>query len=552
MMGALVVAMAAMPASAGSVKLTPLSTYSTGLFDESAAEIPAYDPVSQRLFVTNATQGVDILDLSDPTNLSLISTIAAPGINSVAFNNGLLALAVEASPKQNNGTVDFYDAFGASLGSVNVGALPDMLTFSPDGNKILVANEGEPNDAYTNDPNGSVSVIDISGGVASATVQNAVFTAFNGQEAALRNEGVRIFGPGASAAQDFEPEYIGVSSDSKTAYVALQENNAIAVVDVDTATVTDVLALGFKDHSQPGNELDPSNKDGGINIDNWPVFGMYQPDAIAVVEANGETYIVTANEGDARDYDGFSEEFRIKNLDPADGDYIGRQLDPTAFPNANDLLKDENLGRLRFTDQLGDTDGDGDFDELYVYGGRSISVFRVNGSNLDLVFDTGDELEQIIAARLPDDFNSSNDANQDFDGRSDDKGPEPEGLTIGTFMGKTYVFVGLERIGGVMVYDITDPTDPEFVDYVNNRDFSVVLLDSDENLIPGALDLVGDLGPEGLLYINALDSPTGQELLVVTNEVSGTTTIYSVAVPTPSAVGAGLLVLSGLVLRRRR
>lgn len=420
--------------------ITVLSTYDSGIFDDSAAEIVAYDPNSQRLFVTNAADvTVDILDFSDPaTSLTKITSIQIPngGPNSVAVSpdGSLVAVATEATNTQDPGTVEFYDIFGNSLGSTAVGSLPDMLTFTPDGNYVLVANEGEPNDDYTVDPEGSVSIIDVSSGlVSSFTVQTADFSSFNANPPA----GVRIFGPGASVSQDAEPEYIVVSADSATAYVVLQENNAIAKVDIATATVTSVTALGCKDHSATGNELDPSNRDDAIQIGNWPVCGYYQPDSMAAFEVDGSLYIATANEGDARDYDGFSEEVRVDDL----------TLDPAVFPNAATLQMDENLGRLKTTTANGDTDNDGDVDVIYSYGARSFSIWN---EDLSLVYDSGSDFEDKTAELIPDLFNASNDEDE-ADARSDDKGPEPEAITTGMLEGVLHAFIGLERVGGIMV-----------------------------------------------------------------------------------------------------
>jgi 2',3'-cyclic-nucleotide 2'-phosphodiesterase / 3'-nucleotidase / 5'-nucleotidase len=542
------------------IQLTPIGRYTTGLFDEGAAEISAYDPNSKRLFVVNAESAtVDVLDLSDPTQPSKLFAIDATtfgGIaNSVAVNNGVVAVAVENEKTQEPGKAVFFDADGNYLSAVTVGALPDMLTFTPDGQKVLVANEGEPNDDYTIDPEGSISIIDISGGVrhlTQANVTTADFQAFNDKVNELKDAGIRIFGPNASVAQDLEPEYIAVSLDSTTAWVSLQENNALAVVDITKGTVTDVVPLGFKDHSAyssslqtypfsvggvegssiintkltdtKSNALDVSDRDGGINIRNWSIKGMYQPDAIASFEINGQTYLITANEGDARDYDAFSEEVRVKDL----------TLDSVAFPNAEALQADAALGRLRVTNALGDTNSDGAFEELYSFGGRSFSIWD---SQANLIYDSGDDFERITAQLFPNDFNSDNTSNNSFDSRSDDKGPEPEGVVTGVVGDSTYAFIGLERIGGVMVYDVTNPTSPNFVQYINPRDFSVTFdVDEEGEPAPTAqqLEAVGDLGPEGLIFISAQDSPNGTPLLVVTNEVSGSTTVYEVMNQAPS------------------
>jgi hypothetical protein len=379
------------------------------------------------------------------------------------------------------------------------------VTFSPNGRYVLVANEGEPNDDYDVDPEGSVSIIDLSSGVGNLTqndVQTASFTKFNNQRI---DPLIRIFGPNASIAQDLEPEYIAVSEDSQLAWVTLQENNALAIIDIPSAEVIALRSLGLKDHSQPGNALDASDRDDAINIATWPVYGMYLPDAIAAFTIRGQQYLITANEGDARDYDGYAEEERIKDLD----------LDPTAFPNAADLQEDEAIGRLTVTTAQGDVDGDGDFDALWAFGARSFSIWSRQGN---LVYDSGDAFEQITAASLPDGFNATNDENDSFDNRSDNKGPEPEGVVVGVVNGRTYAFIGLERVGGIMVYDVTNPASPHFVDYVNTRDFS-----GD----PEA-GTAGDLAPEGLTFVPASDSPTGNPLLIVGYEVSGTVTIFNI------------------------
>lgn len=500
------------------------------------AEIPAFDPASQRAFVVNGgSNAVDILNLSNPAIPSLVSTITVPNngaVNSVAIKNGIVAVAAAAPVKTDPGAVHFYDTNGVLLNSVTVGALPDMITFTPDGLKVLTANEGEPN-SYNQpdsvDPEGSVSIIDLSGGVGSATVSTAGFATFNGQVASLRASGVRIFGPGATVAQDLEPEYVTIKPDSSKAFVSLQENNAIAEIDLNTNTVTAIRPLGLKSHALAGNELDPSDKDNGsggpsIKIAAHPVFGMYQPDAIAVTSFNGQTYLLTANEGDARDYTGFSEESRIGSS--------GYVLDPTVFPNAAALKSNAVLGRLTATNQAGDNDNDGDFDQAVVFGGRSFSVFSESGT---LVFDSGAAFENITAAQLPGLFNSDGTTGS-FDARSDNKGPEPEGIVIGQAFGRTWAFIGLERVGGVMVYDITDPTAPQFHQYFNT-------------LAPDLLGTGGERGPEGLCFIPADQSPTGQPLLIVSAEVSGTTGIYTF-VPEPSALA--LLAMPALLATRRR
>ncbi|WP_319523796.1 choice-of-anchor I family protein [uncultured Desulfosarcina sp.] len=501
------------------VALSVLGTYASGLFGESSAEIVAFDPATKRLFVSNAEQDtVDALNIADPANPAQVFTIdLSPyggGVNSVAVNNGIVAVAVQAEVKQYPGTVVFFDTNGHFLNQVTVGALPDMLTFTPDGRKVLVANEGEPSSDYTIDPEGSVSIIDISRGIRRARVKTAGFEKFNKCKDKLVADGVRIFGPNATVAQDLEPEYIAVAEDSSQAWVTLQENNAVAVLNLRSGRITDVLPLGVKDHGMAGNGIDASNKDDAINIANYDnLFGMFLPDAIAAYGNKGGQYLVTANEGDAREYDAFVEEAEVGDLD------LNPEAFPDADPDAESIQHKTRLGKLKVTTTLGDLDGDGTYEELYAYGARSFSIFTPTKRGLRLVFDSGDQLEQLTAAALPFDFNSTNDENDSFDDRSDNKGPEPEGLTLGEIDGRTYLFLGLERVGGIMVYDITDAQSPEFVQYINNRDF-----DAED------IEDAGDLAPEGLVFIPACKSPTGDNLLAVANEVSGTTTVYKIDV----------------------
>jgi hypothetical protein len=510
------------------IELKFLGRHSSDIFgpDAAGAESLAHDPHTQRLFVVNvANRAIDVIDVRKPNHPKFLFAIDlkpfGAAANSVAANQGIIVAAVESDPKTNPGQAVFFNAQGDFLNAVEVGALPDMIVFTPDGEKVLVANEGEPN-SYNQmdsvDPEGSVSIIDLSRGVRrlrQSDVVTADFLQFNNAKLDPR---IRIFGPNATVAQDLEPEYITVSKDSKEAWVTLQENNAIAHLDIKRGRFTKLMALGAKDHSRPRNSMDASDRDNAINIVNWPVKGFYLPDAIGSYEYREKTYLVTANEGDARDYDGFAEEERVDDL----------TLDPMVFPNAADLQQDAKLGRLTVTTVNGDSNGDGTFEELYALGGRSFSIWSESGKR---VFDSGDDFEQIIAARFPNNFNASNEAN-DFDSRSDNKGPEPEGVTIARVFGTVYAFITLERIGGIMIYDITNPHDAKFVHYVNARDFTVSVCDQadDDDCGQGSVPnpAVGDLGPEVIHFIDADDSPNGKPLLAAANEISGTTTLFEI------------------------
>jgi len=658
--------------SFGQIQLNHVSTYNTGIFDEGAAEIVSYDEESQKLFFTNADDNsVGILDFSDPTSLSLLSSVDldgyGDGVNSVSALNGMIAVAVEVDDSP--GKVVFFNHEGTFQSQVEVGYLPDMVTFTHDGNTVVVACEGEPSDDYMSDPVGSVGIIDVSGGISSLSQSDVALVEIGSYTGSWT--GVRIFGPDAielidedfqdttlalndfdtynelssgewyydsyqddyfaeangygddtssidwlisevvdlgtfdevyvsfdnaknfsggtldilisddydgngdpttatwdtltamavwsaggyadtnsgdidissylgeeiavaflytstgngggdgalwqidniqikgaySDASNFEPEYVAISADNETAYVCLQENNAIAVIDLASNTIDDVLPLGWKDHSIAGNGLDASDKDDMINITTHPFRGLYLPDAIASVEINGSNYILSANEGDARDYDAYSEEDRLDDI----------TLDPTVFPNAAIMQEDSVSGRINITKSMGDIDGDGDFDEIYTYGARSFTIWDENGN---VVFDSGDDFETITADAFPNDFNSGNDENQDFEGRSDNKGPEPEAIEVAEIGDMIYAFIGLERIGGVMMYDITDPANAEFVTYINNRDFSVVDVTTDS---------VGDLGCEDVIFIDSSQTADGKFYIVTSNEVSGTVSVFEIS-----------------------
>ncbi|MEN1783759.1 MAG: choice-of-anchor I family protein [Bacteroidota bacterium] len=460
------------------------TTFTVG--GDGAAEISAFDPTTNSLFVTNAENGsisvYDISSISSPVYINDIVRDHVDPPNSVSVYNGTLVGAFEDKDNFIRGYVKFFDTSTLEeIAFAPVGVLPDMVTYTPDGKYVVVACEGEPNDDYTMDPRGSVSIVNVE----TLEVQDLGFEAFSVQEAALEAEGFRVFGPNANLTRDVEPEYVAVSDDSKKAWVTLQENNGVAVVNLETKQIETILPLGFKNHAVAINSMDPSNRDDKKELRTVPVRGIYQPDAIAYYSVNGMDYIVTANEGDARDYDGFSEEARIADL----------VLDPTAFPDAATLQLDENLGRLKTTTTLGDTDGDGDFDELYSYGARSFSIWSGMGQ---LVYDSGNDIAEITLDLTPEVFNGD-------DSRSDDKGAEPEAVTIQKIGERQILFVGLERNNQILVYDISNPSFPEFLQLLSNP---------------------GDIGPEGVLAVSADDSPSGKELLIVSNEVSGTVTIY--------------------------
>lgn len=503
---------AAVPTATNAVELVRLGAFTgTGATAAGRAESVDFDAVSDNLYVTNLAQGrIDIAHIdvngvataAGGINLGALTNYG--GVNSVAVKNGVIAVAYQNSNADQGGYVALFDTATNTLQKlIQVGVTPDMLTFTPDGKKLLVANEGEAISS-ANNPAGSVSIINMAGGAAGAVVSNTIsFSALNGSEAALRAHGLSTFA-GQAAASDIEPEYIAVSPDGTRAYVTLQEVNAVAVIDLTNPAATKPLSiqpLGGIDRQLAGNQFDPSDTGAVVSIANFDVVSLLQPDAIATFQVGGATYFVTANEGDARVGAGLLDELRVNSPLYA--------LDPTAYPTAAALEANGQLGRLNVLTNIGDTDGDGDYDQIYTLGGRGISIFRQNADGtITKVRETGGEFERIIAQITGGALhNTENGASPD--GRSDNKGPEPEGVTIGTIGGRIYAFVTLERVGGAMIYDVTDPANATYVGYQ-----------------PATSQ---DYGPEVVKFISAADSPTGQALLVSANEVSGTTTIYAVA-----------------------
>ena len=473
--------------SISAMEINQISSFQIGK-GEGYAEMIRYHSKSKSLLVTASETGtIERISISDPFNLKKLAPFDLSGgnITAVAVHKNLIAASIKEKIVDAPGNVQIFNNNGKKLAEYKTGALPDNIAFSPDGRYLLTANEGEPSDDYKIDPEGSFTLIDLTNGTQNATVKQIM----------LNNvklpAGARIVKPGSSFEEDAEPEYIAFSPDGKKAYATLQENNAIATIDIASAKVISVSGLGFKNVSRISHDV--SNKDGGINMKRWPVLMMYQPDAIVAYETKGSTYLVTANEGDAKDYDGFSEETRVGKL----------KLDKTMFPNANELQKKENLGRLKTTKTLGDTDGDGDHDIIYAYGGRSFSIWKDDGT---LVFDSGNAFENIISKRSPEMFNANGPSK--IDDRSDDKGPEPEALAIGEIDGRIYAFIGMERNNAIFAYDITLPSDPHMVSYI--------MPNENHN------------SPEGLEFISANDSPTGKPLLAVAFEMTGTIGLYEI------------------------
>ena len=476
--------------------------------DGGSLEIVQYNPVNRFAYAVSGVKGKLIAvnlngSLEGETAVELAGTeydikqmlqnvqgFVYGDMTSVAISpdGSKLAVAIQAENYAEPGVVALFacnaDGSLSLISTAAVGVQPDMVTFADNGT-ILTADEGEPREgANADDPRGSVSIVTIDGN-GSLSSNSVYFDEFDVQREALTGAGVLVQ-KNALPSEDFEPEYIAVSGGK--AYVSLQEANAIAVLDIAAGQFTGVYPLGFQDYGTTKVDLE---KNDVIELKNYEnVLGIRMPDGISTMSIGGKTYLLTANEGDSRaDWSGLDNESEGKNS-------------PTG-----DVSLDSKVVWFNATlwDGL-------DESKAYVFGGRSFSIHEVEDNGLTLVYDSGSGFEEVTAEQLPGNFNTSNDKTT-MDNRSGKKGPEPESVVTGTVDGKTYAFIALERIGGVMVYDVTDPANAKFVNYINSREF--------------AAEIQGDVSPEGLCFVPAAQRTDGKALLLAACEVSGTLAVYA-------------------------
>jgi PEP-CTERM motif len=470
------------------------------------SEIVSFDALSRTLWVAGVS-GVDVLDAATGIALARIDTAAWGSINSVAIHNGVAAFAMENAVRSNNGSVVLFDTSTRSLlagtSPIAVGPLPDMLAFTPDGSRLLVANEGTPNCCSPSqygtlaatsavgtrsynpapaDPVGSVSIIDMG---SRTLVANATLAGVATVGSHLRT----------STGMDFEPEYVAIDATGSRAWVTLQEANGVGLLNLQTASFEKIVGLGAKDFAAPGNRIDPLN-DGvygaSTTLVNVDAKGLYMPDGIAAYRAGGETFLVLANEGDFREDD------------------VDRSAASSFGVGASDLRRNLRVSNADSSTLPG---------ELYAAGGRSFSIRDADGG---LVYDSGEILDR--EAMILGIYN---------DTRSRDKGVEPEGVELMSIGGRTYAVIGLERTteSALAIFDITDPRAVSFVKMLKTP---------------------GDVSPEGLEGFVL----GGFHYIAYANEVSNTTTVIQLApVPEPATyglMGAGLALVAAAARRRRR
>ena len=514
--------------TSASLNLTQEARYDAGMSnaDGGVMEIVDYNTATGWAYAVNGQTGnltaipmktlasgetVDLLDGNDIDVKSMIEaecegfTYGDMTSVAVSADGTKLAAAIQAEGYTDSGRVALFtcneDGTLTFEKAYETGAQPDMVTFTPDDSRVLTANEGEPRKGYegdATDPAGTVTVISLADGKA----VNVGFEAYDSAEArqALTDAGI-VLKKGSVPSADLEPEYI--AAGNSTAYVTLQEANAIAAIDLNSLKVTGIYSAGYEDYSTVAVDID--KKDEAYDPKTYESLrGIRMPDSIALYSVDGTDYVVTANEGDSREWGDY--------LNEDERDFKDGQTSPTGKITA------ENSGLTGKVVFFDSSDHDGlDANLDYLFGGRSFTVYKADGNGLTEVFDSGSDFEAKTAIYVPENFNCSND-DKSIDDRSGKKGPESESVTLGTVGEKTYAFVGLERVGGVMVYDITDPAHISFANYINSRDYSE--------------DIAGDNSPEGLCFIPAGESWDGNAYLVAACEVSGTVAVYGASANT--------------------
>ena len=526
------------------LNITQIARYTSGQFnvDGGVMEIVAYSQMNGFAYAINGQSGLlSAIPLSGLTAGAAITQLNGTDIDvkalveamdssfhygdmtsvAVSPDSTTLAAALQAEGYNDTGRVALFacneDGSLTLKGLVETGVQPDMVTFA-DNDMVLTADEGEPREGYGDgipDPRGSVTVVDVS----ACTSEVVGFEVFDARRAELAADGV-VLKKESAPSVDFEPEYIAVAGGK--AYITLQENNAIAVLDLASRAYDGVWSAGFEDYSVTPIDIDKKDDAYAPKTYN-SLMGIRMPDGIAAFQVDGRTYLVTANEGDAREWG--DEELGTFYLNEDERDFGEEGV---TSPTGAITGEDSGLeGKVVFF-KAEDFDGL-DSGKDYLFGGRTFTLYEAGENGITEVFTSGDDFEALTAQYLPDYYNCSND-NAVLDDRSGKKGPEAESATVGTVNGRSYVFVALERTGGIMAYDVTEPASVRYVNYINTRDFSSVVEGSeqyeDEELDKWVTG--GDVAPEGLLFLGESVSPTGEALLLAACEVSGTVTAYQV------------------------
>ncbi len=487
-------------------------TYKAGAFDSSATGYISFDHTVQQLYSVNQqANGFEIIDYSDIYKPNVLQTVDVSGfiskIRCIESASGFVFVAGDGSSAQLPGKLLIYTSNGVYRKQLSLGVTPDRMKFSHDDISLIIANEGIPDANYSTDPPGTVNIINTAAGVNFITQADVKTVDFTRLDTTNYDPLIHIYSnAGQNPSEDVEPEAIAFSSDNQTAYIVLQENNAVAVVDIPSAKIDTVLGLGYRDYGMKG--LDASDQANSIMIDTYQgLYGIHQPSDIESFSHAGSDFTFSVNQGAPREYSGFNESVRVKN----------QPVDPSKFTNLSHLLQDTVLGRLFITSVFGDHNGDFLHDSLLSFGSRSVSIWDSSGTE---IWNSGDQIAQLLASTHAVNFNSSANSNNSYKLQSDNMGAEPSAVAIGEVDGNRYAFVSLYQMGGILVYDISDPYNPQFELFELNRDFN----------LPANDPMAGDLGPIDLEFVPASRTNLNIALLFVANQVSGTINVYQTGI----------------------
>jgi hypothetical protein len=500
--------------------------FQTKSFNTQAIYAHAYEPLSKRVFVLNrGANQMNILDLSDLNKVRFVRQISLTQVgarpNDVAVIGNIVAVISENNLKQANGRVAFFDTTGTFLNQLTVGPEPTALKFANGGTHLIITNQGSPSQDYFTDPPGSISVVAIFGTNPLQLNSTNVFSInFERLDTVAYDNRLRIFNNANQLPSiDIEPLQIGPVENTNLAAITLGTNNGLALIDYFNGTLDTVYGLGLKDNGLPNQGFDGSVV-GNITIQPYSkIYSLYNPVGMASLLHNGASYFLTANQGLPRRYMAYDEVDSLKNI----------PLNPGAFPNRNTLVRDSVLGWLEVSKELGKAQNGFIHDSAVAFGGRSFSVWN---DSAQLIWDSGDDFEQTIAALNAANFNASAVSNTSRKSQSVKQGPQPNSIAIGTVNGNRYAFITLKQMGGFFIYNLNDPTNPVFEQYISDRNF----------LVPANDTAAGDLGPEKITFVPAGDSPTGIALLLLSNSVSGSFSVYQVGqgIGLPSFENSGI------------
>lgn len=600
-------------------------------FGMGAVEKTAWDEGEKYLYTVSEAGYVNVVDYSSPSSPSVVSAFA---INlkgkkltdiAVCASARMLFVAHGADDTVSNGRVRFYATARregavapAFLKEVVTGPLPDMIAPNGDCTMLAVANEGEGKYSSATgltDPPGSVSIVkDLT--AASPTVVS-VSLASLGSDEELIAKGVHLplskkameywddhsaiaadlnFSTARgsyTSAMSLEPEYLGWSASGSKVFVGLQENSAIVTVDVPAAadwaskppSASRIDALGLKDWSESGSTAGVDLiADGNCTLKKFPGYKtLRQPDSIAVVSVDGIDYILSANEGDDKEYGDFEEKMKAKDVIASDGTVklAKMTVDSAALSNykaQNDLGADSKR-RVTIGSASIDysTPSAPKITDMVGFGGRGISIWKPADAGLTLVWDSGSQMEveqcsaypwahngvqdeefalvngvlyNASSAGLQSTIREMNDPAVDgcadrgdgqagacplgktIDSRSPKDGAAPEAIVAGVACGRLLAVTATEKQGTAFVYDISEIASPKLL-YVRH------LSPASEKKSPGIAYTARELGeidPEGMVFLEAAASPSGKPAVLFGGAWSGTVSMWEFECPATTTV----------------